>query len=111
MPFIILTLGLLMLVINALMLLLTSWLSGQIGLGFHVEGFGTALVGALVVTVATWSWSCCCPANGPDVARRGTIAQRAEALLGAAVVATRPSPGVTSASRPGCGCPPVPPPS
>jgi putative membrane protein len=53
-PFIILTLGLLVFVINALMLLLTSWLAGRIGLGFHVDGFGTALVGALVVTVATW---------------------------------------------------------
>ncbi len=53
-PLILLTLGLLVFVINALMLLLTSWVSGQIGLGFHVAGFGTALVGALVVTVATW---------------------------------------------------------
>jgi putative membrane protein len=53
-PFIILTLGLLIFVINALMLMLTSWLSGQIGLGFHVDGFGTALVGALIITVVTW---------------------------------------------------------
>jgi putative membrane protein len=53
-PFIILTLGLLIFVINALMLLLTSWLSGQLGLGFHVEGFWTAVVGAIIVTVATW---------------------------------------------------------
>ncbi len=53
-PFIILTLGLLVLVINALMLLLTSWLSEQLGLGFHVEGFWTAVLGAIVVTVATW---------------------------------------------------------
>jgi len=53
-PFIILTLGLLIFVINALMLLLTSWLSGQLALGFHVDGFLTAIVGALVVMVATW---------------------------------------------------------
>src|SRR4029078_7772865 len=53
-PFILLTLGLLIFVINALMLMLTSWLSGQIGLGFHVDGFGTALVGALIITVVTW---------------------------------------------------------
>ena len=39
-PFILLTLGLLIFVINALMLMLTSWLSGQLGLGFHVDGFG-----------------------------------------------------------------------
>ena len=53
-PFLILTLGLLIFVINALMLLLTSWLSGQLGLGFHVDGFGSALLGGLVVMVATW---------------------------------------------------------
>ena len=53
-PFIILTLGLLIFVINALMLLLTSWLSGQLGLGFHVSGLWTAVVGAVIVTVTTW---------------------------------------------------------
>ena len=54
-PFIILTLGLLLLVINALMLRLTGWLSGQLGLGFDVSGFGTAIVGALVITVVSWA--------------------------------------------------------
>jgi putative membrane protein len=53
-PFIILTLGLLVFVINALMLLLTSWVCGQAGLGFHVDGFWTAVLGGLVVMVATW---------------------------------------------------------
>lgn len=53
-PFIILTLGLLVFVINALMLMLTSAIAGGIGLGFHVDGFGTALLGGLVVMVATW---------------------------------------------------------
>ncbi len=53
-PLIILTLGLMIFVVNALMLLLTSWLSGKLGLGFHVDGFWTALGGALVITVATW---------------------------------------------------------
>jgi putative membrane protein len=53
-PFILLTLGLLIFVINALMLMLTSWLSGKLGLGFHVDGFGTALVGALIITVVSW---------------------------------------------------------
>jgi putative membrane protein len=53
-PFIILTLGLLVFVINGLMLLLTSWVSGQIGLGFHVDGFWTAVLGGLVVMVASW---------------------------------------------------------
>src|SRR3954471_6577281 len=53
-PFIILTLGLLIFVINALMLMLTSAIAGGIGLGFHVDGFGTALLGCLFLMVATW---------------------------------------------------------
>jgi putative membrane protein len=53
-PFILLTLGLLIFVINALMLMLTSWLSGKLGLGFHVDGFGTALIGALIITIVSW---------------------------------------------------------
>lgn len=53
-PFIIVTLGLLLLVINALLLMLTSWVSKEIGLGFHVNGFWTAVWGALIVTVSTW---------------------------------------------------------
>ena len=53
-PFIVLTLGLLVFVINALMLLLTSWLSQQLGLGFEVDGFFTAVAGAVIVTIATW---------------------------------------------------------
>ena len=53
-PFIILTLGLLIFVINALMLLLTAWVSVQAGLGFHVDGFATALIGAVVISIASW---------------------------------------------------------
>lgn len=48
---IILTLGLFLLVINALLLWLTSWLAGQVGLGFHVDGFWPALFGALIISV------------------------------------------------------------
>jgi putative membrane protein len=53
-PLIILTLGLMIFVVNALMLLLTSWISGRLSLGFHVDGFWTALGGALIITVVTW---------------------------------------------------------
>lgn len=52
-PFIIVTLGLLLLVINALMLLLTSWLAGALNLGFHVDGFVPALVGSIVISVVS----------------------------------------------------------
>lgn len=53
-PFIILTLGLLLLVINALMLLLTAALADAFDLGFHVDGFWNALLGALIVTLVGW---------------------------------------------------------
>jgi putative membrane protein len=52
-PFIILTLGLLLWVINAVMLLLTSAIAEELGLGFTVDGFGTALLGALVISIVT----------------------------------------------------------
>lgn len=53
-PFIILTLGLLLLVINALMLMLTGWISTEAGLNFHVDGFWTAVWGSVIITVSTW---------------------------------------------------------
>jgi putative membrane protein len=53
-PFIIVTLGLMILVINALMLMLTGWLSDVFGLGFEVDGFWTAVWGGLIISIATW---------------------------------------------------------
>jgi len=53
-PLYVLTLGLITFVINALMLLLTSWLSGQTTLQFDVDGFGTALLASLVITIISW---------------------------------------------------------
>jgi putative membrane protein len=52
-PIIILTLGLFALVINGLMLLLTSALSDALALGFHVRGFWAAFWGALVVSIVS----------------------------------------------------------
>jgi putative membrane protein len=50
-PFIILTLGLFTLVVNALMLQITSWLAGALNLDFHVDSFfWDAVLGALVIT-------------------------------------------------------------
>jgi len=51
-PFIILSLGLLLVVINALMLLLTSKIASDLSLNFHVDTFGDALLGALVISIA-----------------------------------------------------------
>ena len=49
----ILTLGLFTLVINAVMLLLTSWAAERLSLGFHVESFWAALLGALVISIVS----------------------------------------------------------
>jgi putative membrane protein len=52
-PFIIVTLGLFALVVNGLMLWLTSSLSSALGLGFHVGGFWASFWGALVVSIVS----------------------------------------------------------
>jgi putative membrane protein len=52
-PALILTLGLFIFVINALMLWLTAVLSEAFSLGFHVTGFRPAFLGALVVSVVS----------------------------------------------------------
>ena len=52
-PFIVLTLGLLLLLINAAMLWLTSEIAEGLGLGWQVEGFWTTLFGAMVVSVVS----------------------------------------------------------
>lgn len=52
-PVLILTLGLFIFVINALMLLMTGWVSGILGLGFHVDGFWDAFFGGLIVTIVS----------------------------------------------------------
>ena len=53
-PFLLVTLGLFTFVLNAFMLWLTSATSDLFGLRFHVDGFGAAFVGALVVTVISF---------------------------------------------------------
>lgn len=52
-PLILLTLGVFTLVINAGLLLLTSYLSEPLNLGFHVNGFGPAFWGALLISVVS----------------------------------------------------------
>ncbi|SCG63223.1 phage holin family protein [Micromonospora halophytica] len=50
-----LTLGLIALVVNGLLFLLTSWIADQAGLPFQVDGFWPAAVlGALFVGIVTW---------------------------------------------------------
>lgn len=51
---IVMTLGLFTLVINAAMLMLTSWVSQNwFSLGFHVDGFWPAFWGAIVISIVS----------------------------------------------------------
>ncbi|BCB80473.1 phage holin family protein [Phytohabitans flavus] len=52
--FYVLTLGLFALVVNALLFLLTDWISSQFDLPFHIDGFWPAFWGAIVVAVVSW---------------------------------------------------------
>lgn len=53
-PLLVLTLGLFTFIVNALMLSLTSWLSGLLGLDFTVQNFfWDAVLGALIITIVS----------------------------------------------------------
>ena len=52
--FYVLTLGLIALVVNGLLLWLTSWVAGQLTLPFHITGFWPAFWGAIIVGVVGW---------------------------------------------------------
>jgi putative membrane protein len=51
---IVLTLGLAIFVINALMLLLTGYITSQFGYTFKVDGFVPALLGSIVISLVSW---------------------------------------------------------
>lgn len=53
-PLYILTLGLFTLVVNALMLMLTAWITEQTTWGLRIDNFGTAVLGALIVSVVSF---------------------------------------------------------
>jgi putative membrane protein len=50
----VLTLGLIAIVVNGALFLLVSWIAGRLSLPFHVDGFWTAVLGALIVGVISW---------------------------------------------------------
>jgi len=50
-PFIVLTLGLFLLVVNALMLYVTDWLVDD----FDIRSFGAGLLAAIIVSVVNWA--------------------------------------------------------
>jgi putative membrane protein len=52
-PLIIVTLGLFVLIINAATLWLSAWIANRLGIGFYVDGFWAALLGALIVSTVS----------------------------------------------------------
>jgi putative membrane protein len=62
-PLLILTLGLFTFVVNALMLMLTAWIGDQFDLAFEVDGFWSALLGALVISVVSFALNLVLPDN------------------------------------------------
>ena len=52
-PFILVTLGFFILIINTL----TFWLAGGLVPGFHVDGFWNAFFGSIVVSLVSWALS------------------------------------------------------
>ncbi|MFI2232147.1 phage holin family protein [Nocardia testacea] len=62
-PLVILTLGLFLLVINALMLLLTAWITEVTDYGLRIDGFWAAFPGAIIVTIVNWAIGILIPDN------------------------------------------------
>lgn len=56
-PIILITLGLFLLVVNAALLLLTSWLASQISIGWHVADFWSAVFGGLIVSTVSFMFN------------------------------------------------------
>ncbi|MEV6821555.1 MULTISPECIES: phage holin family protein [Nocardiopsis] len=61
-----LTLGLIGLLVNALLLMLTNWIAGLFDLPFHIDGFWPAFWGAIVVTIVSWLLSMFLPDGNDD---------------------------------------------
>ena len=52
-PFIVVTLGFFILVVNALLF----WFAGELVPGFHVSGFWNAFFGSIIVSITNWALS------------------------------------------------------
>jgi putative membrane protein len=64
----VITLGLIALVVNALLLLLTDWIAGLLDLPFHVDGFWDAFWGAIIIGVVSWLINLVIPDRKPAIA-------------------------------------------
>lgn len=75
-PLIVITLGLFTLVLNALMLLVTGWLSEGWKLGFTVTGFWPAFWGGLVVGLVSMVLALVLPGKATRPYDSGTVERR-----------------------------------
>jgi putative membrane protein len=58
----VLTLGLIAVIVNGLLFLLTSWIAGGLNLPFHVDNFWpSAVLGAIIVGLISWALSLIVP--------------------------------------------------
>ncbi len=63
----VLTLGLIALIVNGLLFMLTSWIAGRFELPFHVDDFWpSAVLGALLVGVVSWLLNMLVPDGSDD---------------------------------------------
>jgi putative membrane protein len=63
----VLTLGLIAIVVNGLLFLLTSWIASRLDLPFHVDNFWpSAVLGALLVGIVSWILNMLVPDGGDD---------------------------------------------
>jgi putative membrane protein len=63
----VLTLGLISLIVNGLLFLLTSWIAGELNLPFHVDNFWpSAVFGALLVGIVSWVLNALVPDRDDD---------------------------------------------
>ncbi len=61
-PFVVLTLGLFLVVLNALMLELVAWVSGLVGLSFSIDDFfWDAVLAAIIISIVSWVLSLVLP--------------------------------------------------
>ncbi|MEV0297938.1 phage holin family protein [Nocardia sp. NPDC050710] len=63
-PLVVLTLGLFLLVVNALMLMLTAWITDAFSdYGLTVDGFWAALLGGIIISLVNWVLGILVPDN------------------------------------------------
>lgn len=65
-PLILLTLGFFSLVVNALLLMFTAWVSQKLGFNFSVDGFWWALLGGVVIGIISAALSLMLPDRKPE---------------------------------------------